>query len=100
MSLQVPPVLVAEPTICVPLALHALSASPVKLSPMFSLAKPVTVPLVAAWAGTVMTGTNARTITVTNSNDRNRLVIRLIIVIFSSSLLISWIESLRLQRCR
>ena len=88
MSLQVPPTETTVPVIAVPDAPQALSASPEKLSPMFSSAKPVTVPLVAAWAGTVMTGTNARTITVTNSNDRNRLVIRLIIVIFSSSLLI------------
>ena len=75
-SPHVPPVLVTEPVIVVPAALHALSASPLKLSPMFSSARPVTVPLVAANAGSVMAGANASTITATSSRDRNRLDIR------------------------
>ena len=71
--------------ICVLLADHALSAVPSKLSPMFLSARPVTVPLVAANAGSVMAGANASTITATSSRDRNRLDIRWIMIVFSFS---------------
>ena len=71
--------------ICVPLALHALSAVPVNPRPMLESLRPVTVPLVAANAGSVMAGANASTITATSSRDKNRLDIRWIMIVFSFS---------------
>ena len=71
--------------ICVPLALHALSAVLVNPRPMLESLRPVTVPLVAANAGSVMAGANASTITATSSRDKNRLDIRWIMIVFSFS---------------
>ena len=85
MSLQVPPTETTEPVIVVPVALHASFASPEKLRPMLESLRPVTVPFVAANAGSVMAGTNASTITATSSRDKNRLDIRWIMIVFSFS---------------
>ena len=71
----------AEPTICVPVALHASSASPEKLRPMFSSARPVTVPLVAANAVMETLGSSGRIRQNANTNERNRFH-----VLFISSL--------------
>ena len=57
--------------ICVPVALHALSTSPEKLSPIFSSAKPVTVPLVAAFTGMLTAGSIAATSANMSVNDKN-----------------------------
>ena len=65
--------------ICVLLADHALSAVPSKLSPMFLSARPVTVPLVAASAGSVIAGSIASIVTNVRSSDTKRLLIRLTI---------------------
>ena len=85
MSLQVPPTKTTEPVIVVPVALHASFAVPEKLRPMLVSLRPVTVPLVAANAGSVMAGTNASTITATSRRDKNRLDIRWIMIVFSFS---------------
>lgn len=56
----------------VPLADHEALSSPVKLSPMFSSAKPVTVPLVAANAVMVTFGSSAMTMHMQSTSERNR----------------------------
>ena len=61
----------ALPVIVAPLALHASSASPEKLSPIFPSAKPVTVPLVAAFTGMLTAGSIAATIANMSVNDKN-----------------------------
>ena len=68
--------------ICVPLALHALSALPSKLRPMFSLLRPVTLPLVAAHAVVVMAGSSVSTISMASANDRKRLKTCFIFFVF------------------
>ena len=70
--------------ICVLLADHALSAVPLKLSPMFWSAKPVTVPLGAASAGSVIAGSIVSIVTNVRSSDTKRLPIRLTIPSSSS----------------
>ena len=70
-SPHVPPLLVALPVIVVPSALHALSASPLKLSPIFLSDSPVTVPLVAAFTGMLTAGSIAATSANMSVNDKN-----------------------------
>ena len=83
MSLHVPPTETTEPVIVVPVALHALSASPEKLSPIFPSLSPVTVPDVAALDGRVTVGRKAIIVSATRSSDTNLLVI--LPFIFASS---------------
>ena len=69
---QNPPAsLIALPVILVPLAFHASSASPMKLSPIFSSDSPVTVPLVAAFTGMLTAGSIAATSANMSINDKN-----------------------------
>ena len=72
-----------EPVIALPLAVHTSLMS--AFSPMVSSVRPVTGTSAAANAGSEMAGTNANTITTTNSRDKKRLDIRWIMIIFSFS---------------
>ena len=84
-SEQVPALEVAEPVIVVPVAPHASSAVPLKFKPMLASVRPITVPLVAANAGSVMVGSKTSTIAAANSSERKRLDIRWIMIVFSFS---------------
>ena len=80
-TLHVPSVLVALPVIVVPVALHASSASPLKLSPILSSIRPVTVPLVAAYTVSSIGGINVSIKAIVRHNAKNRLNICLISII-------------------
>ena len=80
-SLHIPPILTTLPPIVVPLALHALSAPPLKLSPMLSSLRPVTVPLVAAYTVSSIGGINVNIKAIVRHNAKNRLNICLISII-------------------
>ena len=77
-SLHVPPVLTTLPVIAVPFAVHASSAVPLKLSPMLSSLRPVTVPLVAAYTVSSIGGINVSIKAAVRHNAKNRLNICLI----------------------
>ena len=84
MSLQVPPAETTEPVIVVPVALHASSALPVKLKPIFSSLSPATVPDVAAADGSVTDGRKAIIVRATRSSATNLSVILPFISLSSS----------------